>query len=225
LVSNSAAFAARYGTGFPVAGQFGGNLDNIGETLTLVDATDGTVKNFTYGTEGLWPEETDGAGFSLILKNPTSNPDPTNAVNWRSSVGTSGNPNDNDATSFTTWRTTNNLPSATGDVDHDGLNHVLEYALGSNPNQPDAHRLPEIGMEELPDGFHPTITFTQRLSADDCQWIAEAGTDLAGFQPSLLEQSARTNNGDGTVTLTYRSVAPQTDVNRLFLRVRAVVAQ
>jgi hypothetical protein len=223
LVSNPPAFISRHGNGLPVAGEFGGSLENAGETLTLVDATNGMVKNFTYGTLGLWPEETDGWGFSLVLKNPINNPDHGNPANWRSSVNATGNPNMSDATTFTAWRAANNLATVAGDADGDGIDHILEYALGTHPNQSDAHRLPEIGIEELPDGSHVTITFTQRLAADDCQWIPEAAPDLVNFQANLLELGQRTNNGDGTVTLTYRSIAPQTDASRLYLRVRAVV--
>ena len=38
VVKNASAFAARYGGGLPVAGQFVGNLDNNGERIQLLDA-------------------------------------------------------------------------------------------------------------------------------------------------------------------------------------------
>ena len=70
IVSNLAAFQARYGTSIPVLGQYTGSLDNIGERLTMVSAVGDVLVDFTYGDDSLWPQMADGRGASLQLINP-----------------------------------------------------------------------------------------------------------------------------------------------------------
>lgn len=65
LVRDTNAFALRYGSGLPVAGQFTGALDNAGETLRLEDATGEKVLEFAY--DPAWYPITDGLGFSLVI--------------------------------------------------------------------------------------------------------------------------------------------------------------
>ncbi|PYI81552.1 MAG: hypothetical protein DME26_19785, partial [Verrucomicrobia bacterium] len=56
VVKNVAAFKSRYGEGMPIAGTFGGNLDNSGEKIRLADGVDETVLEFTYSD--IWYPET-----------------------------------------------------------------------------------------------------------------------------------------------------------------------
>jgi hypothetical protein len=65
LVRDTNAFALRYGSGLPVAGQFAGALDNAGETLRLEDAAGEKVLEFAYDPS--WYPITDGLGFSLVI--------------------------------------------------------------------------------------------------------------------------------------------------------------
>ena len=87
LVRDSAAFNAAHGGGNPVAGVFANlsRLNNDGETLKLEDALNGTIREFIYNDAAPWPVAAD-AGYSLVLVNPTANPDPDVAANWRSSA-------------------------------------------------------------------------------------------------------------------------------------------
>ncbi|MBM4104620.1 MAG: hypothetical protein FJ263_11365, partial [Planctomycetes bacterium] len=48
LVKNQAAFAARYGSGLPIAGQYIGALDNDGEEIVLRDALGAEIHDFDY---------------------------------------------------------------------------------------------------------------------------------------------------------------------------------
>ena len=48
VVKNTNTFEARYGAGFPVAGCYGGNLDNGGERLVLLDASNEQILDFSY---------------------------------------------------------------------------------------------------------------------------------------------------------------------------------
>ncbi|HKX60969.1 MAG TPA: lamin tail domain-containing protein, partial [Verrucomicrobiae bacterium] len=70
IVRNIAAFTARYGAGFSIAGQFTGALDNAGEVLRLDDATGEKILEFAY--DNSWHPITDGFGFSLVVVNEAS---------------------------------------------------------------------------------------------------------------------------------------------------------
>ncbi|MBN2477233.1 MAG: lamin tail domain-containing protein [Pirellulales bacterium] len=100
VVANQAAFAARYGTGQLVAGQFEGTLDNAGEGLTLLDWADEPILDFAYNDSGDWPGRADGKGASLELLDPAAVPatEPLRTEyledgnHWRSSSEYGGSP-------------------------------------------------------------------------------------------------------------------------------------
>ena len=91
VVKSLSAFAARYGTGLPVAGQYLGALDNEGERLQLLDASGEEVLDFSYDDD--WYPVTGGLGFSLVVVNELAEPDAWNsAANWRPSGALDGSP-------------------------------------------------------------------------------------------------------------------------------------
>ncbi len=91
LVRNAAAFSARYGSGYNIAGQFIGALDNGGETLRLEDAVGEKILEFAYH-DGWYPI-TDGLGFSLVIvdENAAWNTWGQKA-SWRASGNVNGSP-------------------------------------------------------------------------------------------------------------------------------------
>lgn len=86
---NPALFAARY-PGLAVTGYFGGMLSNSGERIALLDAAGNVVTSVTYSDGGTWPKSADGAGFSLVLVDPLT--DPNQSAAWRASATLGGNP-------------------------------------------------------------------------------------------------------------------------------------
>ena len=66
LVKDRAAFAARYGSGMNIGGVYEGKLDNDGERLTLLDASNEEILDFSYDSS--WYPLTDGTGFSLVIR-------------------------------------------------------------------------------------------------------------------------------------------------------------
>ncbi|RMD82824.1 MAG: hypothetical protein D6815_08175, partial [Candidatus Dadabacteria bacterium] len=68
VVADPTAFEARYGPGLPVAGQYAGNLANGGERIRLVDPAGNAFVDFRY--EDFWYPEADGAGRSLVARDP-----------------------------------------------------------------------------------------------------------------------------------------------------------
>ncbi|MFM2220458.1 MAG: hypothetical protein RLZZ553_206 [Verrucomicrobiota bacterium] len=88
------SFQARYGAGKPVAGAWDilDNLSNSGEQLKLSFGAGTTIHDFIYDDVAPWPTTPDGAGPSLVLRNPYSTPDHAIASNWRPSSTNLGNP-------------------------------------------------------------------------------------------------------------------------------------
>jgi hypothetical protein len=94
VARDPAAFASRYvvPAGVPVWGPYNGRLSNGGESLKLEDLTSSTIVEFSY--QDGWYDETDGAGFSLTLKDP-AHTDRTaygDKAAWRPSAAPGGSP-------------------------------------------------------------------------------------------------------------------------------------
>ncbi|MFT5523194.1 MAG: hypothetical protein ACI9HK_001140, partial [Pirellulaceae bacterium] len=93
VVGNRQAFELRYGVGLPIAGEFeSGGLANGGEGITVVGTGNTILQDFTYDDRLPWPITADGYGFSLVLIDPTTNPDHNNPFNWRASGDVHGSP-------------------------------------------------------------------------------------------------------------------------------------
>ncbi len=94
VVSNQAAFEARYGAGLPVVGEYTGNLSNGGESVGLEDIDDGSVHDFTFDDTGEgWQSATDGAGYSLVVVNDHGPLDSWDLpASWRASFEVGGSP-------------------------------------------------------------------------------------------------------------------------------------
>lgn len=99
LVKNLAAFTARYGSGRPIAGVYGGNLDNGGERIRLDDGMGEKILDFDYNNS--WYPSTDGLGFSLVIVNENA---PWNTwdekESWRPSGREHGSPGQDDPAPF-----------------------------------------------------------------------------------------------------------------------------
>ena len=64
LASDSIQFNNRYG--FKPFGEYNGQLNNGGETVSLINAAGDTVISFEYSDDVPWPVEADGDGYSLV---------------------------------------------------------------------------------------------------------------------------------------------------------------
>lgn len=96
VVKNAAAFAARYGQGYEIAGEYSGSLDNGGERIRLRDAAGRSVLDFEYSDD--WYDVTDGMGFSLTIRDPAVDASQWDSKNaWRASTVIGGSPGFDDA--------------------------------------------------------------------------------------------------------------------------------
>ena len=90
VVANATAFAARYGTTVPVAGQYVGRLDNGGERLRLVDAQGEEILDFGFKD---WFPGADGGGFSMEVVDEQASPDSWgDKTQWRVGSVLGGSP-------------------------------------------------------------------------------------------------------------------------------------
>jgi hypothetical protein len=102
VVRNRQAFLSRYGATLSgvIAGEYEGKLANGGEKITLVDAWDGTVAEFTYGDGRGWPLPADGGGHSLVPLDTALPDEPQGSLNypgnWRASTCLGGSPGRDD---------------------------------------------------------------------------------------------------------------------------------
>lgn len=86
------------------------------------------------------------------------------------------------------WQTQNFTPAQitageaadAADPDHDGLENLAEYALGTDPN----HATPPLTGSLGPSGF--SITFTRPKGLPDVTYAAESSADLAAWTPVTL---------------------------------------
>ncbi len=98
VVSELAAFEAKYGTGINVAGAYQGKLDNSGENIELFlgGYFEAEIHDFTY--DDGWYPTTDGGGPSLVIKDATLPVDTWRlASSWRPSGSAFGTPGADDA--------------------------------------------------------------------------------------------------------------------------------
>ena len=107
VVNNQPAFEARYGSGYPIAGEFDGKLSNSGETVVLYDAFGEIVHSFAYADDAPWPAAADGGGSSLEVIDTEG--DYNDAANWYASTIDHGTP-----------AAENSPLPVTGDLDGDG---------------------------------------------------------------------------------------------------------
>ena len=90
IVKNEDAFVTRYGSGYPIAGEYDGSLKNSGEQLVLINGLGQTVHDFQYEDGGSWPGRADGNGSSLTVVDPEA--DYRDGDNWYSSDYFGGTP-------------------------------------------------------------------------------------------------------------------------------------
>ena len=147
---------------------------------------------------------------------PTSNASatlPTGFANWLSDQSYTGN----DA-----------LPDA--DPDNDGVPNLVHYALGIPAGANGYDRVPQIGSTQIATQNYATLSFTRDLAASEVIYVVQHSIDLSDWNPAtplwasnvgddsqLIE---RTDNGDGTETITVRHHQPMESTPKIFLRLQ-----
>lgn len=224
LARNKTVFESVYGTGRPIAGEYGGNLDNAGESLLLLAADDSILLQFTYDDAAPWPSNTDGTGLSLVLRKPGPNIDLSSPQSWRSSLAPGGTPGGSDAIGYLSWKQSNGVLNDSVDSDGDGLLPAVEYLFGTSPNSPNT--LPfEVALESSGGGQPPIFLVTLRTAtaADDASFRFDFSSDLTNWTPVEGELVSHTPLAGGVSSRTYRILGVAGQPSQ-FIRARITVA-
>lgn len=226
VVKNVAAFQARYGSGFNIAGIYPTKkLSNSGDTITLVDALGGLIQSFTYSDA--WAPFSDGKGHSLVIRNPA---EPVSAwlspAGWALSSDAGGNPGQAAgpifSSEFALWQQThfsleeleaNAVSSALADPGSSGIHHLVRYALGISPAQNVHDFLPSAAIQ----GAVVGMEFRRLKKALDINYIVESSSTLGTWTPLDMVPAVTQDNGDGTETVRVETSA--TDARKM-LRLR-----
>lgn len=222
VVKNLPAFEARYGSGLPVIGSYGGALNNAGDQIILADALlDIDIQNFTYDDEPPWPTCADGQGYSLVLRQPYTNPNHSAVANWRCSGLPSGNPGTQDAVSAF-------VGNSSVDDDGDGVDALIEHFLGTSDNDASmGNGLINVSLIVLPDDGleYPVFKVRYRVGADDVIPNGMWSQDLLTWSamPSEIVQHSHTLHGDGTATVVWRSIQPSSLGGNQFFRLQVTL--
>lgn len=170
VVKNRAAFAAHYGEGFRIAGDFSGSLNNGEENIRLDDASGETILDFTY--KGSWYPGADGAGFSLVIEDERA---PWNEwgtkENWRVSSQFGGSTAQGPS-GFTEWMTSffslqergeMMISEGNADPDGDGRGNLEEFISGTNPRSTESVLV--VDSVSVLKGLDTSVRITFRVSA------------------------------------------------------------
>jgi hypothetical protein len=157
----------------------------------------------------------DGLGYSLVLRNPGSNPDHSVPENWSASSRIGGSPGSPEGDGFT------GNPAA--DDDGDGLSALIEYALGlddTDSSQNGSVIQPSFVTLEGVDFV--TLTFPLDPTASDAEVAIELSPDLQNWvsNPEAVELISSEPNESGQTIVTYRALDPVGAHEKLYLRLK-----
>ena len=208
VVSNQAAFEARYGASRPIAGQYAGNLSNGGEPIRLDDFDNSSIHDFSYDDDGIdWHPATDGSGYSLVIGDPAG--DLANwdlGTKWRPSFEVGGSPGErdlmlgdfdsdqdvdlNDLAYLQSRMGAAGATKLTGDLTGDmavGRADVARFARGYGrsfvaPSMPSPaaapHAIVQVSSPRLLASREPGLSARRRLSPREVSAIDEAVTTM-----------------------------------------------
>ena len=234
VVSNTAAFLARYGSSVAPAimGEFGDdtNLSNKGERLALEDSAGEKIFSFPYDDSPPWPTLPDGDGPSLVLTDPINTPeeDLDEGSRWRSAHIDLGAPNAADDWSYDLWTRLSLGPLDGADplisgpdliTGPSGLSNFMLYAQGFDLGATSADQLNIVEIQNLDESSYLTLTYQLRSQLPLATITAEVSDDLQNWSPNVVVVSRQDNN-DGTVTITVRDTQPTLSGQQRYIRVR-----
>lgn len=183
-------------------------LSNGGEPIRVNDASGATIQGFTYDQNPPWPAGADGLGFSIVLVSPEKNPDPNDPVNWKRGNHVGGTPGSADIE-----RAFQGDPLA--DNDGDGLNALLEFALGNSDEDPTDGFPLSFSMGE---GLNLRLRFPVDPAATGLNLRVETSVDLSlwSTNPDLILDEIEVIDGRHFESWNI----PSSEGEPLFVRVR-----
>ena len=230
VVSNRAAFEMRYGTGLPIAGEWEptDKLDNGGEQIKLSFGAGDAIRDFVYDDVAPWPTAADGMGASITLADPVAVPDHGLAANWRASSAPQGSPGTADLTGpFAVWMAARGASDPFAPFGSSSLSNLLAYAVGADLTPTPETALAVLLIVNAGGADYPALRYRARRGTDDVSYVVEVSDDLVHWQSGgafTTQIGASQDNGDGTDTLTVRSLQPLASKSTQFLRLRVTLS-
>jgi hypothetical protein len=204
----------------PVVGEYSGKLNNGGEKLQLVVPSDVPIHEFEFPKSQM-------QGRSIVLINPSGQHDYANPANWGTGGDPGGSPGGVDAVAKD--GDSDGLPdnwelqyfgglgqSHDSDFDSDGLKNFLEYALRSNPSDPNSLNLPQITVGD--DG-HFNLTFIRLVDAPGLTYAVEFSEDLKIWQTSDDRITSTSETVGEQMIVIARDNSPPESARLLFYRI------
>jgi len=195
-----------------------GKLSNSGEAIQLgrpgpVDSNNFVtyvrVDRVNYDDDAPWATYPDGTGTALtkIAEKEYGN----DFINWTSSAPSPGAVAPGDR--YSDWATLNGISNPNDDNDDDGLNSLLEYAFGTNPNN--ANFDSPLTVTHSDNGY--SLSYQLSLLRPDLDLVLQTSTDLQNWKtlatiPSIISETEQTRSADLT-----------TDGLRLFHRLQVTL--
>ncbi|MDE0830188.1 MAG: CotH kinase family protein, partial [Vicinamibacterales bacterium] len=225
VVSDQAAFEARYGNSLNVAGEYAPtNLANSGETLELRDAPGNIVHQFSYDDD--WLPASDGHGYSMgILDQDAASAQWGLREGW-GLCGFGGSPGAVDAchgTQFEAWQQTYfteaeredlSVSAPGSDPNHDGTDNLSSYAFALDPfSVPGSGKPVAVALV----GGRLQITFKRWRFAPDLIYTPQFSSDLKNWAGGMTQVGGPLDHGDGTESVTFE--VPGESHTTIFVRV------
>ncbi len=189
--NSSGAFAINPATGVITVAN--SSLVTPGQTTTLI------VGAQDDGIGGVYPLGTVTTSAAVVVPKPVDQ--------WRQ---------DNFGTNSGNAAIAGNL----ADPDGDGLNNLLEYALGTNPLKSNPSAV-SMDTEVISGNTYLRLTITKNSAATDVTYSAEATGDLA--TPGSWSSSGVVVETNSTTTLSARDSVPMSGSTKRFMRLRVSV--
>ncbi|MFP6878496.1 MAG: lamin tail domain-containing protein [Roseibacillus sp.] len=231
LVFNRAAFLFRYPDVPPgtIIGEYAPDkLNNDGEEIVLTTSAGTVICQFTYNDVPPWPIAADGDGYTLVLRDPADNPDPVEPLNWQSSVNIGGTPGTDELTTpFAEWMADHNATDPDAPFGTSSLSNLLAYAVGADLALSPEAALPAPSIVDDGGIDYPALRFRVRQDAGEVTYLVEISENLVLWQSGgafTTHVDSPQDNGDGTVTLTVRSLQSFAAKPNQFLRLRVSLA-
>jgi hypothetical protein len=216
VVRDASAFQTVYGSQLPVAGVFenGTALGNGGDRIKLEDAQNGTILNFVYNDKDPWPAQADGQGYSLVLMDPSSHPDLSDAANWRLSSSIGGHPGTSGDMGF--------RGDPLADVDGNGEHDLVDFALGNGSARSELR--PTFRWEPGTNGAEHRLLLIIPFDPANVGLRVEPifSTDLQLWESrgDQLERESTQALDDGRALQIWNVKSPLRDQPRLFMQLR-----
>ncbi|MFP6874967.1 MAG: lamin tail domain-containing protein [Verrucomicrobiales bacterium] len=155
--------------------QYSGQLDNGGETITILAGDDSIIRDFRYDDRKPWPVSTDGTGYSLVLANPAANPDHNLAQSWLPGNVQGGSPGTDDRICF----------DATPGID------VVDFFLGNSP------------ITTRIENGNVIVGIPRMLAAKGADLSIEISTDLESWDANKATFQGYSGHAENTATMLW----------------------